>query len=242
MAKATELTARVPARAGHRAQVLDRPPPWILSATDLTFLWEQCPRCFYNKVALGHRRPTMPFPKVFGIIDRAMKDFYLGERAEVLAPGAPAGVIGSPNRWVKSASLALPGCRRPVVLRGRLDALVAVDDGTDSIIDFKTAVPSEAHVPLYDRQLHAYAWALEQPASGRPSEVSALGLLCFAPDAFESDGNRAALCGDLEWIGVPRDDERFEALLMAVLTVLDSPNPPPPNPACGWCLASSAAA
>jgi hypothetical protein len=164
-----------------------------------------------------------------------MKDFYLGERADVLARGAPAGVIGWPDRWVKSAPIDLPGCDRPVVLRGRLDALVACDDHTDAVVDFKTALPNDAHVPLYSRQLHAYGWSLEQPASGRPSEISALGLLCFAPDRFESEGTRAALSGDLTWIGVPRDDAGFETFLVTVVSELEALEAPEPNPDCLWC-------
>jgi len=241
MAKATDEVPRAP-KPARWAIGLEGPRPWAVSPSDLTFLWEECPRCFYNKVALSQRRPATPFPKIFGAIDRAMKDFYLGERADLLALGAPAGVIGWPDRWVKSAPIALPSCGRPVVLRGRLDALVACDDGTDGVVDFKTALPSDAHVPLYGHQLHAYAWSLEQPASGCPTQVSALGLLCFAPDAFEAEGARAALCGDLVWIGVPRDDHGFEAFLTEVISVLEALEPPPPNPSCNWCSLSSSVA
>jgi len=119
--------------------VLDRPKAWVLSPSDFAFLWDESPRCFYKKVVLKQGRPRTPFPKVFSMIDRAMKDFYVGERAEELAEGAPAGVIGSPDRWVKSAPLLIPGCTSQLVIRGRLDALVACDDDTACVIDFKTA-------------------------------------------------------------------------------------------------------
>ena len=241
MAKAIEGRPRaLEARGSRQNGTLERAQAWMLSAPDLTFLWEECPRCFYKKVVLKQRRPQTPFPKVFGAIDRAMKDFYLGERADVLAPSAPAGVIGCPDRWVKSASIALPGCPTPLVLRGRLDALVGCDDGSDGVVDFKTALPTDARIPLYGRQLHAYGWALEQPASGRLSRVSALGLLCFSPESFEAEGPRAALLGDLAWIEVPRDDEAFERLLLEVAGVLELPEPPPPAPDCPWCQGSSA--
>jgi hypothetical protein len=235
MAKATEQTARVPILAGQRAQVLERPRPWVLSATDLTFLWEECRRCFYKKVAMGHRRPSTPFPKVFGVIDRAMKDFYLGERAESVAPGAPAGVFSSPDRWVKSAPIAQSSSTRPVILRGRLDVLVTCDDGTNAVVDFKTALPSDSHVLLYGRQLHAYAWALEQPASGLPRTVSSLGLLSFMPERFGAEGSRASLVGDLRWVDVARDDLGFEAFLRKVVEVLEAPEPPLPARGCRWC-------
>jgi hypothetical protein len=212
-----------------------------LSPTDLTFLWEECRRCFHRKVVLGQRRPSTPFPKVFGTIDRAMKNFYLGERAELLAPGAPAGVLGAPDRWVKSASIALPGRAGEIVIRGRLDALVACDDGTAGVVDFKTAPPSDTHVPFYGRQLHAYTWALEEPASGRPIEVSCLGLLCFSPDSFEAGASRAALLGEVEWIEVARDDKAFTDLLGEVASVLEADGAPAPGPDCPWCGADPGA-
>jgi hypothetical protein len=59
---------------------LDAPPPWILSPSDFAFLWDDCPRCFYRKIVEKERRPRSPFPSVFGKIDRAMKQHYLGER------------------------------------------------------------------------------------------------------------------------------------------------------------------
>jgi PD-(D/E)XK nuclease superfamily len=227
----------------HRSHVARRVPefgsgdrtPWVVSATDLTFLLDSCPRCFYRKVALRQPRPRAPFPTVFGAIDRAMKEGLLGRRADQLALGAPTGVIGSPDRWVKSAPMMLAGCSTPVILRGRLDALVARDDGSDGVVDFKTALPGDAHVPLYGRQVHAYAWALEHPAGGRAREVSALGLLCFSPGQFEAHGQRAALLGDLRWVGVPRDDVAFERFLTEVVLILEASEPPPPAEGCGWC-------
>jgi hypothetical protein len=241
MAKATDGVPRAPEPELGPLR-LDRPRPWALCPSDLTFLWEECRRCFYDKIVLGRRRPSTPFPKVFGVIDRAMKDFCLGERAEAIAPGMPVGVFGSPDRWVKSAPIALPGRARPVVLRGRLDALVACDDGTDAVVDFKTALASDAHIPFYARQLHAYAWALERPASGSPTAVSALGLLCFAPNAFDADKTRAALFGDLSWIDVPRSDRAFEAFLIDVISKVEAPDAPDPSPGCAWCVRASLAA
>jgi len=53
------------------------PTSWTLSPTDLTFLWDECQRCFYNKVAQNCPRPRSPFPKVFAAIDRTMKDLWV---------------------------------------------------------------------------------------------------------------------------------------------------------------------
>ncbi len=85
------------------------PRPWALAPSDFAFLWDDCPRCFYRKVALGKLRPRAPFPSVFGRIDRAMKDHYLSERTERIVTGMPEGVISSGDRWVESAPLIVPG-------------------------------------------------------------------------------------------------------------------------------------
>jgi PD-(D/E)XK nuclease superfamily len=208
---------------------------WILSPSDFAFLWDDCPRCFYLKVARNEERPRSPFPSVFGKIDRAMKCYYLGERAEDLAPGMPAGVVSWGDRWVKSAPLPVPGSSRPRLIRGRVDVLVDCDDRSTGIVDFKTTVPKSDHLATYGRQLHAYAMALEHPSSGPAVEVSSLGLLCFLPELYEAEGAQAALCGRVQWIEVPRDDQAFVSFLGEVVSVLEAGNPPAPDPTCQWC-------
>ena len=225
MAKGSEGVERAPERV------------WALGPSDFAFLWAECRACFYRKIVLRQTRPRSPFPKVFGVIDRAMKDFCLGERGDKLADGGPPGVIGSPNRWVKSAPL-LVGTPTPIVIRGLVDVLVDCDDSTTGVIDLKTAETNDAHTALYGRQLHAYATALEHPSSGRPLEVSALGLLCFSPSDFDANGERAALFGRLKWTEIPRDDAAFVSFLAEVGSVLDAPEPLP-GPDCEWCALRS---
>jgi hypothetical protein len=116
-----------------------------------------------------------------------------------------------------------------------VDALVACDDGTTCVIDFKTTGPNAALIDLYSRQLHAYSEALEEPAAGPALSVSSLGLLCFTPEQFEVDENGAALAGGLRWIGVDRDRPLFMAFLDTVLKTLEQPEPPPPSTNCAWC-------
>ena len=74
-------------RPGARSELVDPAPSRsvMLAPSDFAFLWDECPRCFYLKVVRKQGRPRTPFPKVFGTIDRAMKSFYMGQRAESLA-------------------------------------------------------------------------------------------------------------------------------------------------------------
>jgi PD-(D/E)XK nuclease superfamily len=222
------------ARAEPRTALRDNSRIWTFAPSDFAFLWDECHRCFYRKVVLGQARPRAPFPKVFGAIDRAMKEFYVGRRSELIARGAPAGVIGDGN-WTRSIPLSAPGTSSSFIVRGRTDVLVHRDDATTVVVDFKTAEPKAEHVPTYSRQLHAYALALENPASGPAVSVSSLGLLCFSPGSFEAERSRARLNGNLRWIEVSRDDEAFERFIADVISVLEDPKPPAVSRRCAWC-------
>jgi hypothetical protein len=205
-----------------------------LAPSDFAFLYDECPYCFYMKVVHARPRPRTPFPSVFTRIDLAMKERYVGERAEGLVEGAPAGVIGA-SEWVKSEELWLPGVSRPLVIGGQLDTTVACDDGSLAILDFKTSEPNADHVSVYSRQLHAYALAAERPASARPRSVSGLGLICFLPDWFRTKHTGAMLCGEVKYVRVELDQNGFERFLTDVGRLLDQPVPPSPSPTCIWC-------
>lgn len=230
LAEVVDIRTRTHVESGPSA-----PTRVSLAPSDFAFLWDECPRCFYLKVVRKEARPRMPFPKVFGTIDRAMKTFYLGRPTEVMAAGMPPGVIDQGDRWVRSAGLTLPGSAVVSELRGSLDALIHCDDGTVAVVDFKTAGPNADHAATYSRQLHACALALEQPFSGAAATVSALGLLCFLPDSFGAAGETAALSGQVEWFGIERDDPSFFRFLIEVASVIDGPEPPPASPGCSWC-------
>jgi len=163
-----------------------------------------------------------------------MKASFVAHGVSGLGHGAPTGVITDIDRFVKSTPLWMAGSSVLIVLRGRIDALVACDYGATALLDFKASGPT-AHLDLYARQLHAYAAALEYPASGTPVTVSSLGLLCFVPASFVGDGGRAALCGDLRWLEVERDDAAFACFLTAIVSVLEQPEPPPGAPECPFC-------
>ena len=49
---------------------------YYIAPSDITFLWSDCPRCFYRKVAQGIPRPMGIFPQVFKKIDQTMKSCY----------------------------------------------------------------------------------------------------------------------------------------------------------------------
>lgn len=124
-----------------------------------------------------------------------------------------------------------------MLLGGRFDTALGFDDGTFGLIDFKTADPRSSHLPLYGRQLHAYALAAEQAAPGslelRP--ISQIGLLCVEPTAVEASGDGVAYRGEPHWIEFPRDDGHFMSFLSEILCLLENPSPLEASKNCAFC-------
>ena len=208
-----------------------------LAPSDLTFLWEECQRCFWLKVKGVLKRPSAPFPKIFTRLDQQTKDYFFGKRTEEMAEGLRPGQVAFGDRWVRSGLMQVPEHIMPVVVTGRIDTALSFDDGSYAIIDFKTSEPRDEHVPFYGRQLHSYALAAENPAVGtlRLYPVSTLGLLCIEPVAMMGLDDGVAYRGVAHFLEIPRDDDAFMAFLSQVLFVLERPEPPDAAPGCSFC-------
>jgi hypothetical protein len=209
-----------------------------LSPSDLTFLWDECRRCFYFKVARNQPRPSSPFPAIFTRIDRLMKDHFGGQSTSAFTTGLPPGRIRFGESWVTSQPIALPGRASQCFIKGKFDTLVDFDDGSHGVVDFKTSQPKQEHVDFYSRQLHAYRYALEHPAPGamRLSPISRLGLLVVEPVEMTAMGRgRVAYLGEVTWQECPLKEDEFLAFLGQVVAVLEQPEPPPASPSCAWC-------
>lgn len=214
---------------------------WTLSPSDLAFLWDECPRCFYLQVVCGFPRPRASVPEAVIRIDEQMKTGCGGRRTEALAPGMPAGVLELGERRVESepVDVHLPDAVHRCVIRGRLDTAVRLDDGGHAVVDLETGAWPAAHGALHARRLHAYAYALEHAAPGAASlgRITRLGRLVFEPEKFTRDsGGLAALSGGFTWIDIPRDDGLLFGVLAEVLSVLERPEPPGGAPLCEWCV------
>ena len=214
---------------------------WKLSPSDFAFLWEECQRCFYLKVVRQFYRPWSPMPKIFTKIDGIMKRYYTGKNTANITPALPPGVVEYSEHWVESMPITLPGYTSRCFIRGKFDTVVKFHDGTYGVIDFKTSESNSNYVPLYSRQLHAYAYALENAAPGNLhlSPITRLGLLCVEPTQMFNLGELGegayAYKTNLTWVECPRDDEVFMAFLANILDVLDHPEPPRSSSDCSWC-------
>jgi hypothetical protein len=208
-----------------------------ISPSDLTFLWDGCKRCFYLKVKynIGFRGP---FPGMFGKMGNLTSNYYLGKSSSEISPGLPAGSVKYREKWVKSAPISFPDTATQCAIRGRFDAILAFEDGSYGIIDYKTSDASEEEAAFYSRQLSAYAYALENPAPGALSlsPITHLGLYVITPERFEPLPNgEFAFVNKTTWMDITRDDATFLALLWEIAAMLDDPALPDPAEDCGLC-------
>jgi hypothetical protein len=211
---------------------------WKLSPSDLTFLWDECPRCFYLKVVLGFNRPAAPFPKIFNRIDKLMKDFFTGKSTSELSPELPPGAVRFAERWVQSQPISLPNHTHSCYLRGKFDSLLEFSDRTFGVVDFKTSEARPEHINFYSRQLHAYAYALEHSSTGSLSvaPISRLGLFCVEPIGMERlASGQVAYLGNVSWLEVPKSEASFIEFLNRVLSVLEQDTPPEKGTDCAYC-------
>lgn len=235
---------------GRQASLFDFPAmttstkSWKLSPSDFAFLWEECKRCFYLKVARGFFRPRTPFPGIFSIIDQLMNEYFNGRANSEISETLPPGVVKYGESWVESRALAVPDRESTCFIRGRFDSVLEFEDGSYGVIDFKTTSTQSHHLALYTRQLHAYAYALENAAPGNMalSPITRLGLVCVEPDELVRDaGGRISYAGNVEWKEMARDDAAFDAFLGEVVGLLEQPEPPASGRRCEFCRYRAAA-
>jgi hypothetical protein len=224
---------------GEHAQDVPVSTATKLAPSDFAFLWDECKRCFYLKVARGIDRPRTPMPSIFTAIDSQMKAFYAGKRTEEISSALPPGKNAFSGKWVESAPIERPDRATTAFVRGPFDTVLAFDDGSYAVVDFKTSSQKPENVAKYARQLHAYAYALEHPAPSRGfalAPVRALGLLVYEPAAFDARPDADAhLRGSVRWLPIEKDEDAFLRFLDDVLATLDAPEPPPASDACAWC-------
>lgn len=211
-----------------------------LSPSDFAFLYEGCKRCFYLKVVHGISQPSIQLPGIFSKIASLLKNHYSGRRTQELHKDLPPGVISYGEKYVTSKPIQFSTKTSACYINGRFDIVVEFDDGTFGVIDFKTSNPREEHPILYGRQLHAYAYALENPQDGALSlsPITKLGLLYFHPQKTvqrENEIEKLLYEADIHWVGISKNQDNFLNFVSEMLGVLELPTPPNGSGNCAWC-------
>lgn len=201
-----------------------------LTPSDFAYLYEECKHCFVLKIKNGIRRPSSPMPGVFGAINSRLQGGLIGKSLKTLSVNMPDGIVESREGWLESA--VVPGTN--LYLKGKYDLLVRQPDDTLLVIDFKISQPSAEKAEKYRTQLQTYKYALENPKTGEPVQVSKMGLIIVYPDAVRYENNCAAVDFSPTWMEVPQEMQSFLDFMREIDDLLAGPTPPE-NPDCVWC-------
>ena len=204
-----------------------------VAPSDFAFLYDESPWAFHQKYISKIKRPPLILPRIFNIIDGAIKDKYANEDFTKISKNLPQAILRTSSDWVKSKPIVNPKYDVSVQIIGKIDGYLEYPDGTKSIIDFKTSEINEKYAEKYNRQLHSYCYGVLNPDNKSCLSLDNLvdpGLLVFQPNEFSIDYNsKARLLGNLKWQPFTLDIQAFENFIInEVIPLLAGAEPQPP--------------
>ena len=196
----------------------------FISPSDLTFSWDNCHRCLWLHYNHGLKAPSF-FPLV-GELSALQENHFSNAESHALHPALPKGKVVGRGAWVKSTPIPFNGNPSPYAIRGKYDLLMEFADGTHGIIDCKFQGKDNDKSEFYAPQLEAYAFALENPASGEPLNISVMGLLVWSPKkpvGNPDSGFNLEL--NSSWFPIMRDPETLQSRLSEFISMISGPTP-----------------
>ena len=106
--------------------------------------------------------------------------------------------------------------------------MVEYQNGTVGLVDAKvtTSEMDDEKVNLYLPQLEAYCYALENPMTSLPVDVSHSGLVMWRVEsATQDEEENNYFSTESAFLMVPRDPEWFQEFISEVIAVLEGPIP-----------------
>ena len=204
-----------------------------LSPSDFKYLWEDCKHCYYQKIKLGVLPPSGAFPAIFGRLNKLLQDSVMGTNLQDIDPSLPSGIVDIQEGFLKSSPI--PGAE-DCYISGRFDILSRMSDGTYSVIDFKITNPDEDQIRRFSSQLHAYKFALENPANGKaPVKISKMGLVSVTPESIEYVDGKLVFTAEPKWHPIEENMDDFYKLIKDISTVLNG-DLPPTSDTCSLCI------
>ncbi|MHB0977949.1 MAG: PD-(D/E)XK nuclease family protein [Minisyncoccota bacterium] len=156
----------------------------------------------------------------------------MGKNLKDINPDLPAGIISTQEGWLTSAPVA---GAEDCYIKGRYDILIPTEDGSQIVVDFKITNPDEEQIRKYSSQLHAYKYALENPAEGKePVKVSKMGLISVTPESIEHIDGKFVFTAVPKWHPIEEDMGSFLNLIKEISNVLNG-ELPPPSETCSFC-------
>lgn len=202
-----------------------------LSPSDFKYLWEDCKHCFYQKVKYGINLPSIGLPGVFTKMNSLLQTAIMGMDLRDINPKLPQGIVEIKEGYLRSAPIP-PS--KDCFISGRFDFASRLTDGTYAVIDFKITDPSEEKIQKFTHQLHAYKFALENPAQGGPKKVSQMGVIAIKPDSIDLSGDKIIFNSSPQWFPIAENTAGFLKFISEVSALLNGPVPKT-NENCAWC-------
>jgi hypothetical protein len=202
-----------------------------LSPSDFKYLWEDCKHCFYQKVKFGVNLPSIGMPGVFSKMNGMLQEKIMGMSLDQINPALPPGKIELKERFL--TSVPIPPAKS-CYIAGKFDILSTLDDGTYAVIDFKITDPSEDKIQKFTHQLHAYKFALENPAKDESKKISKMGVVAISPAEIAFHGGHIYFRTKPAWFEIPEDMDSFFGFIGEVSNLLEG-DVPQPTQNCAWC-------
>jgi len=200
-----------------------------ISPSDLTFGFSTCHRCLWMKYWYDFGYKT-DFP-LLKSLSTAQEESFRRAPMQSLDPSLQPGIVKQWGQWVKSKYITVNGVDTRWQLRGIYDLLGHYDDNTVGIIDCKVSDSERDNGDFYAPQLEAYAFALENPLSGKVFPVSTMGLLVWKlggaaqtrPNEFVTHNMGFGV--HQHYVPVQRDPARLDRVLEEFITMIEGDIP-----------------
>lgn len=203
-----------------------------LSPSDFKYLWEDCRHCYYKKVKSNLQLPSVPIPGIFNHMSGLFQRDLMGRKTSELKLDLPEGSFRHEERYVKS--VPIPPSKESYI-SGRCDLITEFDDGNYGVLDMKMTDPGSDNLAKFDRQLHAYKFALENPLEGeKPLQITKLGLVVYKPTEVTLHKGQVYYRGKPIWHEISINMDGFFSFIAEVEALLDGPVPDPTD-SCKWC-------
>ena len=204
-----------------------------LSPSDFKYLYEDCKHCYYQKVTgVIKELPSIGMPGVFTRMNSLLQNAIIGMDLREINSTLPAGKIEVKEGFLKSKPIPPTN---DCFIGGRFDIASRLDDGTYCVIDFKITDPNEDKIQKFFAQLHAYKFALENPAFGEPKKVSKMGVVAINPEGISFPGDNVIFKAKPQFFEIAEDINRFYSFISEISQLLNGPEPPENPDKCKWC-------
>ena len=214
-----------------------------LAPSELDYLPDKCPRCFYLAKVKKIAVKSFP-PPVFSNFDVVQQGYFKNQNTSVLTSSLPSGKIMKkdelPGRVVSKTLEDNKG--REFILGGRPDVVAHFEDGSYGIIDFKTTNIKENKAENYRYQLEAYGQIFTHPGSIKKGPtpklepITHMGVLQFFPnEIFDHKKNSCQLNLEMSYSKLERNEDGFYDRITKIIDILNSNETPDFTESCSDC-------